>query len=167
MAQIFDLINDIALSYDGDLIIDESQDLLLISGIEWFKREVNKIIRTNLREWRSEPDIGANLEEFIGSVNSKETAESIKLKLLEAITIDNFQFPGQFEVKIIPVSTDKLTIYITYNIIGENYAISKLIYSLDSGVSIPINDELEKEIKIQPQHVKEVKNKYLTFLSNK
>jgi hypothetical protein len=168
MAEVFELINDIALSYDGDLMFDDTQDLKLISGIDWFKREVNKIIRTKLREWRSEPGIGLNLDEFTGRQNTKQTANELQSKLLDALTLDNFQFPGQFDVKIIPVSNSDITIYITYNIIGQVYQISKLIYSLDRGISQHINDEfkLTPERTI-PKQKKEENNFYLKALSQR
>lgn len=165
MAEVFDLINDIALTYDGDIVIDEDNDISLINGIEWFKREVNKIIRTNLREWRSEPDIGANLNDFTGNNNTRNTAAEIRKKILEAITIDNFQFPGEFDVRVLPTSNDKLSIYITYNVIGESHSIGKLIYDLDRGISLPIYDEFDnKTQKLKPKYNKETKNKYLTSL---
>lgn len=168
MAQIFDLINDIALSYDGDLLISENNDLKIVSSIDWFKREVNKIVRTNLRDWKSEPDIGVDLDEFIGKLNNKETASEIKNKLLEALHIDNFQFPGEFDIKVIPTSTFELSIYISYNVVGEHYSIGKLIYNLDKGISKAIFDELDNKTEYtKPQNKKNIKNKYLNALKNR
>lgn len=168
MAQVFDLINDVALSYDGDLILDDNGDLQTISGIEWFKREVNKIIRTRLREWRSEPDIGMDTEDFTGRINSRETAVDIKRRILEALTIDNFQSPGQFDIQVVPVSSNEISIFITYNIMGESYSVSKLLFNLDRNISQPITDELVSETQnTMPNKKKEVNNKYLKALMSK
>lgn len=166
MAQLFDLINDIALSYDGDIIVDENNDTRIINGIDWFKREVNKLVRTNLRDWRAEPDIGLDLEDHIGKINNRENAEELREKVLEAITVDSFQFPGEFEVRVVPTSVDSLTIYITYNIIGERINISKLIFNLNKGLSVAIPDELEvsEERKLPSRQKREIKNVYLNSI---
>lgn len=165
MAQLFELINDITLSYDGDLLLDDTNDLQLISGEEWFKREVNKIVRTKVREWRSEPDIGIDLTDNIGKQNTRENAEDLRERILEALTLDNFQFPGEFNIKIVPTDVDKLTIYITYNVLGETLNINKLIYDINKGLSVPIVDELDtKTQKPAPSKRKENANVYLNSL---
>lgn len=166
MAQIFDLANDITLTYDGDLAIDETQDLSEITSIEWFKREVNKILRTKLGEWKSEPDIGLNIEDGIGKPNTREFANEIKEKIQEALSIDGFNFPGQFDVKVIPTSIDKISIYITYNVIGDSYRMAKVIYDLDRGISLPIFDEYDEQSQLKILNKKpQTKNKYLSILA--
>lgn len=164
MAEIFELINDIALSYDGDLILDENDDLRIISSIEWFKREINKILKTKLGEWKSDPNIGMDLENFHGQANNRNVAINIKKEIQRALTLDNFQFPGQFEIQVIPISTSEITIYIIYNILGDNYNIVKLMYDLNNGILQSTYDELESEINYAKNYKKEQKNLYLKAL---
>ena len=39
-----ELVRDIGMSYDGDLMLHNGE-LMIISGNEWLKREINKLIR--------------------------------------------------------------------------------------------------------------------------
>ena len=162
MASIFDLTSDVILTYDGDIAIDDDQDISSINGIEWFKREINKIIRTHIGEWRSEPGIGICLNDYVGESNTKDTADDIRDKILSAITIDGLGSPGQFDIRVIPTSINNITIYISYTIAGDTYNIAKMIFELDKGLSVPIFDEYdESTINKITNHRSNKSNKYI------
>lgn len=139
---------DIAMSLDGDLMLDDRGDLALVDGFEWLTREVNKRIRTNNPDWRYHSDVGASLEFFIGLLNTEATSRRIRSAIDRSLAIDNIGFPGSWDIQIFPIGADTLSIIINLSLAGVPIMISRLIYDYRNGAVQPIEDSM-KSIKVQ------------------
>jgi hypothetical protein len=64
--------------------------------------------------------MGANLDEFEGQVNNKETASTIQNSILNSLTFDNFLSPSDITVEITPISESSIFIRLNLSTILTN-----------------------------------------------
>jgi len=124
-----DLLNqnrDILLSYDTDLDF-ENGDLMVTSGADMIKRKVFKLMITNMNDWKRDKSIGASPNKFTGEPNTRQTGGLIK-QFLESQIQPNI-VPAIIEVKVVPINTDSIKIYITLFLDGS--IIGNMPFSLD------------------------------------
>ena len=124
---------DIMLSYDGDLVLDETGDLKLTSGFDWITRELNKRIRTINPEWKRYPTIGANVETFIGRPLTRSVLAEMKKQIEDSVEKWGLQDPGIIEVRLVPVNYDSVAIYIFLIVAGTRTSLNRLIFNFDNG----------------------------------
>jgi len=134
MPDLFRGAVDIGMTLEGDLMVAPDGDLSLVEGWEWIYREVNKRIRTSNPDWIGHPSLGANMERFHGAQNLPATADRIKQNIKRSLAIDNISFPGEFDVRIVPVDRDAILIMIYLNVGGTRVELEKLIYNFHRGV---------------------------------
>ena len=91
---------------DGD-IKDTSEDQLL-----WLRQQVTNIVRSVTGDWEFALQLGANLEDFIGEPNSRETAERMRKQLLGAIIRVTGIAANDIAIKIVPINYESLMILI-------------------------------------------------------
>lgn len=141
---IFGALYDFHMTYDGDLVV-EKEDLKKVNGSEWFIQQVNKILRTNNPGWEGHPNIGANLEDFIGEPNTRAVGKAIEERIYSKITAENLHYPGELEIRVVPINKDSINIHINLIIDGQPVVVSKTIFDIENGIL--------KEIQ-QPQRPK-------------
>lgn len=134
MPGIFAGLTDVAMTLDGDLEIGDDGDFKLVDGFEWLYREVNKRVRTRNPEWVGHPTIGAGLAEFHGEKNTAAIAKKIRQRIKSSLGKGNIGFPGEFHVRVVPVSRDAIAIYIYLLVAGSRIELEKFIYEYDDGV---------------------------------
>ena len=127
-------LTDIGMTLDGDLMVGEDGDLNLVDGFEWLYREVNKRVRTDNPDWRGHPTIGANLTDFQGQPNTAEAGRRIKQRLIYVLSQGNIAFPGEFSVRVTPISRDGILIMIYLDLAGNRVELSKDIYDYSNGI---------------------------------
>ncbi len=139
---------DIKMTYEGDIAL-EGGDLSLARGFDWLSRELHKILRTNKPDWNGHPQVGANLEDFAGEINNRETAAVIRNQILFAINRDDISSPGVFDVRVVPAGKDRIMIVIYLDNIGSKEVASKVVYDYRNGIvediQEPAADFREKE----------------------
>jgi len=163
---IYDGFTDFAMSYDGDLIVKDG-DIAYISGIDWLKREINKILRTTNPEWAGNPTAGADLCNFIGAPNTRETATDIKETITRALDRQGLIVEGEVDVRVVPVSLYNVQILIHLIADGERTQIADMVFEYNgAGVRTNTYDPIAvnaKDLNYDSMHNKN-KNKYLERL---
>jgi len=101
----FSEMHDILLGYDTDLHF-ENGDLMVTSGIDYIEREVYKLLITLPGDWKSTPQMGASPNKFTGEPNTREIGQAIERHIKRGI--QEFIFPAQVYVKVVPVDYDKV-----------------------------------------------------------
>lgn len=97
---------DLKFNDIGDFEVDESGDLsdtsldLLLS----IRQEIRDRSKSEEDDWRHHPSIGANLDRFIGSPNTRETAQEIDTSIGMALTNDGLIVGNDLTIKTIPIS---------------------------------------------------------------
>lgn len=158
---LFEGIYDIAMDADGDLIISNG-DIKVHNGLDWFISEVTKIIRTTNPEWRSNQNVGASLEDFIGQPNTRETAGFIEERLYDKITAENIHIPGTLDVRVTPLSKSSISVLIRLLVQGEVQPITKIIFDFEKG-NIKVQDDNEQPVQPKTQRpYQESSNPYLS-----
>jgi len=135
MAQIYDR-TDLTWSRRGDLAIGHNGDIM--DTYEDPLRSLYQEIRTRtmsvLGDWKNYPDLGANLEDFVGEPNSKRTAEAIKIRIVASITRNGLVNNSDLNVKYTPIDIDKIMFRISVKVAptaqngGSNYLGINFLY---------------------------------------
>lgn len=140
---------DLDFTFDGDFIIngqgdikDTSEDLLLS-----FRNEIASIVKSNLEDWREDPSIGANLEDFVGEPNTKDIADAVKSRIASALSLIIRE--SDVSIKAVPVNVHKLLVIITIEVLatpenrlvaGESIVVNFLYDYFERGIFVPLDD---------------------------
>ena len=132
-------MSDIALSFNGDGLVSDKGDFLLTSGWDESVRQVNVLVRTEILGWKTYPEFGTPLHDFIGEPNTRETAQEISRTL--EIYLNRFvRGIGTITVRVIPVDEWSVNIFVfAHNETGQ-IPIARLVYSFQDGVSQRVFD---------------------------
>jgi len=87
---------------DGDLRDTFSDPLRSL----W--QECRTRIEANQGDWIVYPNTGANIGDFVGEPNNKETAESIKTRITASLCADSFIHSKDLKIQYAPIARDKL-----------------------------------------------------------
>lgn len=98
---------------DGDFGVDESGDFALTSDYESARQDMANRIRTQKTDWRSHPNIGADLELLEGEPNTRETGERGQAQIYETLTYDSRFDILDLTVRAVPTSIEQIDFYAT------------------------------------------------------
>lgn len=59
-------------------------------------------------DWSLNPNLGSSISDFIGYPSNKQTAESIKTRLIACLTRDGYINSNDIEIKYIPISNNTI-----------------------------------------------------------
>jgi hypothetical protein len=116
---IYDSI-DLSWTWDGDYILgqdgdlkgsDEGGDLL-----ESLLTEIHTVLRSEFDDWQHDPNVGANLSDFRGEPNSRETADLIKQRIKGRLAAARILQSEDIVVQTIPTGRHELLIVISLNV---------------------------------------------------
>jgi len=158
---MLDILTDIGMTLDGDLAIDSGGDLSLVSGIEFLRREINKIVKTNNPEWTLHPNVGADVNRYIGRSNTREVGREIEQSVREAI---KRQFPDSgIEIRVVPKSRDALGVYMSiYSpALGRQEPIYTFNFYFSSGSVDADQDPLLNKVTVTDNRHNKTTNIYL------
>jgi len=130
---------DIALSLNGEALLSDTGDFLLTSGFDESVRQINALIRTEIGGWKTYPTFGTPLATFIGSPNTRETAQEIT-KVLEIYLNRFIRNIGVITVRVIPVDEWSINIFIFAHNESGQVPIARLVYSFHDGISQRVFD---------------------------
>ena len=140
---------DLDWTIDGDFMKDSTGDLkdtsedLLLS----FKNEVFTIIKSDLKEWREEPSVGAGLDDFVGEPNSQEIAARLEDRVKSSLLL--IASASDLSVRVIPVGVYRVLITLNIQVLataenglqaGENVSVSLLFDYMERGTFVPLDD---------------------------
>lgn len=139
---LFAGLEDIATTPDGDIII-ENGDIKMVTGIDWFIQEVNKILRSG-SDWYFAPNAGVDLENFYGRPNTAELGREIENLVNTKILRQGINKPAQLSVKVVPVNIHELMLYITLLFDRQTISVTKMVYNLQNGLMKPMEDDVNQ-----------------------
>jgi hypothetical protein len=97
------------ISY-GDLGI-KNGDLALTDGKACAEQDALNRIRTQTTDWRSHPELGADLEDLEGEPNTRVNGQKGVDQIFKALTQDGRFSPEDVTVRAIPVSIEEIDFY--------------------------------------------------------
>jgi hypothetical protein len=148
MASLYDSV-DLDFTWDGDYIIDSSGDLKDTSDdyLKSIQNEIFSIVKSSVGDWKEDPQLGADLDDFIGEPNDRNTAANMKARLQSSLTqVVNAK---DLSVRIVPVHLHKVLIIINLEVIptaqnkmrgGNSVTINFLYDYFEKGVYVDIDD---------------------------
>lgn len=104
---------DIALSFDGDLVFGD-YDLAVVKDGDYLKQQAVNRIKSIRVDWRYD-HIGADMEELIGQVNSFDTAKGGQDKIMAALMFDDLFSPADIYIRPVPLDKSVLIYFIFIN----------------------------------------------------
>jgi hypothetical protein len=113
---------DLYFTSAGDYFLDpDVNDLLDTRKIKLrcLIQRVMTRIRASKGDWRSQPQIGAQIAGFAGRPNTAETAEEIKSMLSNELMVDGFLKPNEVAIEIFPVSKRQIAIILQIRPMGQ------------------------------------------------
>lgn len=120
---------DLKMTEDGELVVGTDGDLQLAYGDEQLAQEILFKLKTTLGDWRLSPNVGSNLERFIGQPNEPLTHSLIKSEVYRAITRNNFiSLPT---VDVIPVGENEVLIIIEFGSVEEDGRVIQIQSGMD------------------------------------
>jgi len=148
MAGNYDSV-DFDFTWDGDLVLDTQGDLKDTSSdlLMSIKNEIFTVVKSSLGDWREDINVGADLDDFIGEPNSRDTAEGIETRLRSALS--EILAVQDLGIRIIPVNIYKILIVLTLEVLptpqnglkaGTTIKITFLYDYLEKGVYVDIED---------------------------
>ena len=110
--RITSLSNDIFLTLDGDLYLNpETNSDLYISGPnsnELLESSVSKRLLSTSGEWDFAPSCGANLIDFVGLPNTRETAAFIETRVQLSLCGDGLLSTGDLDLDTAPLNNNSI-----------------------------------------------------------
>jgi len=133
MPEVYSGMKDILLGYDTDLHFDNG-DLMTTTGIDYIQREIYKLLVTNIGEWKMDENLGASPHRFVGQPNTREIAVALQKHVLDSIRLTIS--PAQVDVRAVPVSVDKLMLFIDIFILDGKVATIPFQFDFSGGLQI-------------------------------
>jgi len=98
--------NDIQSNFSGDISIGNNGDIKLAGSYDTQVALANFWLRTDNSDYAPAPDVGANLGEFIGENNTRQTLQQMEEQTNDSL-VRNIFFPEDVAVKVIPFDYDE------------------------------------------------------------
>lgn len=105
-------VTDLLLDDRGDIVIGPSGDIELVRGERAVVQNIVWRIRTELGDWRLEPECGTELWRLAGAPNSPETGEVLRNEVHRALTHDGFVPDPLLTVEVAPESEESIAVFI-------------------------------------------------------
>lgn len=127
---------DFEWSQDGDFVL-RNGDLAdtNISVGRAFIQEIEDRVKSSFEDWKLLPDKGANIEDFHGEINNKDTWKQMEAAIAFSITKDGFLDQQNFLVTVAPISNTEAAARIDFNtsltdLIPDSKIVVKVAYDL-------------------------------------
>ena len=95
---------------DGDLMDTEEDPLRSVST------EIKTRASSDQGAWKTFPNVGSSISDFVGDPNNKATAEGIKTRIQSALTKNGFINKRDLKIRYAPVSAEKLLVRISLKV---------------------------------------------------
>lgn len=127
--------NELDQSFLGDLILDSSGDIKTTALPENAMENIaiNRVKAVS-GDW-GYSSFGANLMTFIGQQNTRENADKIKKNIIFALTADGLISRTALNVRIVPVTKDSVSIFISVNSVD---IMDPVIFSYKNGFDMVV-----------------------------
>lgn len=106
---------DLDWTWDGDYTINEDGDLSDTSDdfLASIEHEIQTIIKSEHFDWQKEPSLGANLSDFVGEPNTRETGQAITNRVRSAILDAGIVHPSDLAIRVVPLNIYQVAILVS------------------------------------------------------
>lgn len=147
---------DLDVTWDLDYIPDEDGDLkdtsedLLLS----LKHEIATVVKSEAFDWEKDITLGANLSDYTGEPNTRETGEALQNRVKSAITNQGIVQNQDLTVRVIPVHAHQVLIMIRVaaeaspgnNLVpGQQLELDLIYDTFENGIFFLLDNTLEKQ----------------------
>lgn len=141
---------DLMLTHDGDLYLDERGDLATVSGDNFIVQSVYNRLRSVTVGWFYD-HVGADLEDFIGKPNTRETADVMARQVLAALTADGLVGEEDLFIKPVPLDRSVVALFVFVRLAGSDKPAGfQVEVDLDGGVSVKYIKQREGIDRVRP-----------------
>lgn len=120
---------DLALTEDGELIIDEAGDLKPVLLDESKAKMILFILKTTRGDCLIDPGLGASLEEFIGSPNNERTWSAMKSRIYASLEYK--RIAEGCTVEVVPLDRNSCLILVEYPATFDTGQVFQVVGKLD------------------------------------
>jgi hypothetical protein len=105
---------DLSWDSNGDFSLDANGDIGKANLDEGrlVKQAMLKRIQSRKGDWNLAPEVGANLVDFIGLPNTRETGQQLQSAVIQSLTEDGTISAGSLQVEVYPLSKERIAIAI-------------------------------------------------------
>ena len=100
------LDQDIASSFEGDILLDSKGDIKISDSLETYKGAANFVLRTDYGDYAPDINVGCNLGSFIGETNSQVIHKKMERNINSALRNQIFS-PQDVVATVVPFDTDE------------------------------------------------------------
>jgi len=140
---------DLDFTWDGDYITDETGDLKDTSYdlLQSLKNQILLRIKSDLNDWREDPNVGADLGDYIGEPNNQTTAKSMSARIRGSVL--DVIAASDIDVRIVPISSYRVLIKLNVQVLstpdnrlqpGNTVTIDFIYDYFERGVFVPLDD---------------------------
>lgn len=133
---------DIGMTNDPDLGLVPVRDMKMIYGAEGDAQLIHTRLKTELGNWVLYPEIGSDLTDLLGELNTEETARRGISSIYRTLTFDNAFNTNELEVDAIPISHSTILFHV--KLIRNN-----TIVTYAATLDFELNSYNEYDISIQ------------------
>lgn len=108
---------DLDFTWDGDFKIGTDGDIAdtRLDLIQSLRNELHNIMRSEFADWELHPNLGANISEFRGEPNTRETATAMRTRIVTKVVGATVVQPEDISVEILPVGRSQVMVTIAIN----------------------------------------------------
>ena len=118
---------DLYWTQEGDFAFDPKTEDLMDTSLSQYRGFVQQIltrIMSNKREWSLQSQIGANISDFLGQPNSRETGQRLQDRIVAELTRDVLVDPRALRVEVVPTGKSTVEIFVLVTPAGSRKAIN-------------------------------------------
>jgi Fe2+ transport system protein FeoA len=149
---------DLDFTWDGDYFVGKDGDIADTSDdlIRSLENEIHTVLRSEFGDWERDIVVGANMSEFRGEPNTRETGKQVEDRIRSRLVAIGIVQGEDLNVRVIPVGPHKVMIVIHINVtatsgnrleIGEPLAVSLTYDSLEDSVFFLEVDQAERNAR--------------------
>lgn len=97
---------DLAVTFDGDLILDGRGDLKLANSLESYKAASNFVLRTDYGDYAPDQNVGCNLGSYIGQLNTPKVHSSMEYSISKVLENEIFA-SSDVDITVVPFDVDE------------------------------------------------------------
>jgi phage baseplate assembly protein W len=127
-------MTDLKMTDDGELVIGPDGDLDIVWGDEHLAQEILFRLKTQAGDWVLSPEIGADLEDFIGQPNDGLIHSMIENRIVRALSFDSL-VAGP-DVTVTGLSENEVMVVVEFPSREERSRVIQIASQLDLRVGV-------------------------------
>ncbi len=141
MAFNYASLRDLFFSSDGDFRVAPSGDLEVTDSFEHRAviQSILKRIMSSSGDWALQPELGANMADFIGKPNTRETGEALKNRVADELLRGGLVRAADLDVQVFPLSEREIILLVIVRTTSEEPILIQFTYDLRNNRLIPRN----------------------------